>query len=338
MVEDEFLLPEKPIRERRKEWKIPEIPLGNTFSTSANMETDDQDEQIATNIVKTPEKKMRPPPIVIRDKKQWPSIRVSLRNQGIQSTNTNLRDEIKMVFPSMENYNKCLNILGGNKIQFHTFNANESKEIRAIFKSVVKTLAEDDIAKELQEKGYHLRIVARFKNRNKDQMPIILVIVPADEDRIKQEKTIYNADVEFELQRKWNSIGQCYNFQKFGHTAYNCNAVSVCRHCVGGHESRDHNEEDARPNKCSNCSGPHKANYHGCPNFPKPDKKEATRPVRPTRPPRERLQPPLNSGNTPLDDMLSALDELRDLISRRPILAQLLQLKNGQGAVNQMQD
>ncbi|KAG5871086.1 hypothetical protein JTB14_007615 [Gonioctena quinquepunctata] len=123
----------------------------------------------------------------------------------------------------------------GNKIQFHTFNANESKEIRSIFKGVIKTITEDDIAKELQKKDYHARIVARFTNRNKDPMPTILVIVPADENPIKQEKMIFNADVEFEFQRKRKSIGQSYNCQKISRTAYNCIV----------HESRNHNKEDA---------------------------------------------------------------------------------------------
>ncbi|KAG5884674.1 hypothetical protein JTB14_010593 [Gonioctena quinquepunctata] len=207
-----------------------------------------------------------------------------------------------MEFPSMENYNKCLDILEEKNIQFHTFNTNKSKEIRAIFKGVVETITEDDIAKE-SKKGYHPRVVARFKNRNKDPMPMILVIVPANENWITQAKTIFNAEVKFESQRERKRTGQYYNCQKFGHTAYNCNAVPVCRHCAGGHESRDHNKEDAGPNKCNNCLGPHKANYHGCPNFPKLEKNGATSPVRPTRSPRAR---PLNSENTPLDDMLSA--------------------------------
>ncbi|KAG5875973.1 hypothetical protein JTB14_008747 [Gonioctena quinquepunctata] len=87
--------------------------------------------------------------------------------------------------------------------------------------------------------------------------------------------------------RKRRSIGLCYNFQKFAHTAYTCKADPDCRHCAGKHKSRTHNNEDGGPNKCSNCSEPQKANFHGFPNFPKIERKEATKPLRPLRPPRD---------------------------------------------------
>ncbi|KAG5865252.1 hypothetical protein JTB14_038015 [Gonioctena quinquepunctata] len=45
-------------------------------------------------------------------------------------------------------------------------------------------------------------------------------------------------EVRFELQRKKKRIGQCYNCQRFGHSAYNCKADPVCRHCAGKHVSR----------------------------------------------------------------------------------------------------
>ncbi|KAG5893511.1 hypothetical protein JTB14_031654 [Gonioctena quinquepunctata] len=39
-------------------------------------------------------------------------------------------------------------------------------------------------------------------------------------------------EVKFEHQRKKKRIGQCYNCQKFGHSAANCHAEAVFRHCA----------------------------------------------------------------------------------------------------------
>ncbi|KAG5878149.1 hypothetical protein JTB14_036037 [Gonioctena quinquepunctata] len=51
---------------------------------------------------------IKPPPISIREKKHWPNICETSKNFGIRSENNfNTRDGIKMIFSSMEMYNKC---------------------------------------------------------------------------------------------------------------------------------------------------------------------------------------------------------------------------------------
>ncbi|KAG5888235.1 hypothetical protein JTB14_014479 [Gonioctena quinquepunctata] len=88
------------------------------------------------------------------------------------------------------------------------------------------------------------------------------------------------------------------------------------------------------PNKCGNCGGPHKSNYRGCSKFPITEKKERpplprhTRPIRNTR----KEETPEMSENSTLKELLAAMDELRDLLIRRPILAGMIQLKNCRGA------
>ncbi|KAG5898423.1 hypothetical protein JTB14_036507 [Gonioctena quinquepunctata] len=161
-------------------------------------------------------------------------------------------------------------------------------------------------------------------------MPIILAIVPGSQVQIKNIKQSCDMEVTFEYQRKKRRIGQCYNFQRFGHSAYNYKAEPVCRHCAGCHESRAHNKDDVGPNKCGNCKGPHKANYHGCPDFPTKEKKD---------PPLFKRTRPLiharddgNSENSNLHELISAMDKLRELITRRPILVGVIQLKSCQGA------
>jgi len=49
---------------------------------------------------------------------------------------------------------------------------------------------------------------------------------------------------------------QCYNCQRFGHTAAKCNDKPKCKNCAGEHDSRTCKADF---HKCANCKGPHKA-------------------------------------------------------------------------------
>ncbi|KAG5898352.1 hypothetical protein JTB14_034333 [Gonioctena quinquepunctata] len=258
----------------------PNVETNNKFQVLAELEKEVQDQQEET--VKSVEKPQsiqvmdqntsptnKPPPIFIRDKKTWPTTCQYLKNHAAE-------------------YDECKSILDKNKIQYHTFKKIENREIRAISKGVAEELDTTSITNELIERGFNPRVVARFKNKNGNNMPIILVIVPDTDHKIKEVNQICEMEVRFEPQRPRKRVGQCYNCQKFGHNAYNCNADPVCRHCAGSHESRQHIQEAETPNKCGNCGGPHKSNYRGCPKFSISEKKERpplprhTRPIRNT--------------------------------------------------------
>ncbi|KAG5864354.1 hypothetical protein JTB14_005558 [Gonioctena quinquepunctata] len=146
--------------------------------------------------------------------------------------------------------------------------------------------------------------------------------------------------VKFEHPRKKVRTGQCYKCQQFGHTAYTCRTTPVCRHCAGHHEFRSHPKDDKIPTRCSNCNGEHESNYWGCPYSPESNNSDGFNSRRPPRPPRSQEERNIgNQGNNPgtsenstLRKLSAAMDELRELIIRRPILAGLIQLKTCQGA------
>ncbi|KAG5862258.1 hypothetical protein JTB14_009517 [Gonioctena quinquepunctata] len=87
--------------------------------------------------------------------------------------------------------------------------------------------------------------------------------------------------------------------QKFGYSAVNSKANAVCQHCAGNHESRQYN---------------------------KFGKQGETIPSR---------QREVHNAQIPendlLNNLLSALDKLRELPRGRPILAELISLTNHQG-------
>ncbi|KAG5867205.1 hypothetical protein JTB14_021411 [Gonioctena quinquepunctata] len=106
--------------------------------------------------------------------------------------------------------------------------------------------------------------------------------------------------------------------------------------CEMYHESRNHQMEPEDPNKCINCGGDHESNYYGCPMLPKRKNEEKAIPKRPRKPYRtpeksKENNNPHNNEDSPLNNMLSALEELKELLRRRPILAEMISLKNFPG-------
>ncbi|KAG5878670.1 hypothetical protein JTB14_028266 [Gonioctena quinquepunctata] len=175
---------------------------------------------------------------------EWNQVRQEHKYQGWCSNLYSIHGEIQLI-----------TIFEQRKISYHTYNKSNNREIRAIFKSVAEELDPTEIAEELEAKGYHPRVVARFKYKDKKPMPIILVIVPSYKTGIKDITSISEMQVSFEYQRRRKRLGQCYNCQRFGHSASNCRADPVCRHCAGDHESIQHNKDENTSNKCKIVKG-----------------------------------------------------------------------------------
>ncbi|KAG5897887.1 hypothetical protein JTB14_000767 [Gonioctena quinquepunctata] len=330
-------------REKIEKMEIctPSIKTSNKYQVLAELDKEKSQSSI-TDIPIMKKSKTKPPPIIVKDKKNWPAICQLLKNTNSSSDkNFNDKDGIKMIFNEMTTFEKCLQTLGQHKIDHFTFNKEKGSEIRAIFEGVAEDFSIEDITNDLKSKGFHPRVVARFKNRDGRPMPIILCIVPDEDQDIKNLKMIMDVNVKFERQRRKVRTSQCYNCQTFGHTAHTCSLPPVCRHCSGQHESRAHPIDQDIENECSNCKGNHKSNYRGCPSYPIVKNNEETnnarRPLRPPRPQEERKREnrrenPGTTEDKKVRELLAAMDELRELIIRRPILAGLIQLKNCQGA------
>ncbi|KAG5888999.1 hypothetical protein JTB14_033929 [Gonioctena quinquepunctata] len=109
---------------------VPNVEVSNKF---AALTEPDMDEHQDTTTAKE-NNKIKPPPIVIKDKKNWPAISQLLKNLNLKSDqNFNDKDGIKMIYNEMEKYEKCLKTLEQHKIQYFTFKKKSGKEIRAIF-------------------------------------------------------------------------------------------------------------------------------------------------------------------------------------------------------------
>ncbi|GFV32495.1 nucleic-acid-binding protein from transposon X-element [Trichonephila clavipes] len=61
---------------------------------------------------------------------------------------------------------------------------------------------------------------------------------------------------------------QCYRCQEFFHHSRFCTRAPKCLKCSGGHLTSECPKSAKAPAKCANCSGPHPANFSGCPKNP----------------------------------------------------------------------
>ncbi|KAG5863864.1 hypothetical protein JTB14_031617 [Gonioctena quinquepunctata] len=180
------------------ETHVPNVEVSNKFQALAEVEPIKiiEDQGITKEI-----KKAKPPPIIIKDEKNWPAISQLLRNTNSKPDRSfNDKDGIKMVFSKTETFDKCLQTLGHHKIDHFTFNKKNGNGIRAIFKGVAEEFSVEDITNDLKSKGFHPRVVERFKNRDGNPMSINLCIVPESDQYIKNLTMIMDINVKFEHQ------------------------------------------------------------------------------------------------------------------------------------------
>ncbi|GFX04416.1 probable RNA-directed DNA polymerase from transposon X-element [Trichonephila clavipes] len=115
-------------------------------------------------------------------------------------------------------------------------------------------------------------------------MPLFLVTLPkSPESRgIFNIKTVGFFRVAVEPLNKSTMPPQCYLCQEFFHHSRFCARAPKCLKCSGGHLTSDCTKSAKAPAKCANCSGPHPANFSGCPRNPintKTNKSKSTKNV-----------------------------------------------------------
>ncbi|GBN92353.1 hypothetical protein AVEN_30112-1 [Araneus ventricosus] len=131
----------------------------------------------------------------------------------------------------------------------------------------------EEIKNDLVSKKFRVDKVNQLKKyKTREPLRIYHVHLLATENikEIYSLKTIgYNIVSVQPCVRKQNN--QCFNCQLWNHSCKGCRLHPKCVVCTGIHPSRDcpNKGKADTPIKCTNCNGPHTANYRGCPKYPK---------------------------------------------------------------------
>ncbi|GFV54389.1 nucleic-acid-binding protein from transposon X-element [Trichonephila clavipes] len=100
-----------------------------------------------------------------------------------------------------------------------------------------------------------------FEMAHNKQLKVVLRGLPTD---YNQEELI----VSVEPLNKSTLPPQCYRCQEFFHHSRFCTRAPKCLKCSGGHLTSECTKSAKAPAKCANSSGPHPANFSGCPKNP----------------------------------------------------------------------
>ncbi|XP_074035496.1 uncharacterized protein [Leptinotarsa decemlineata] len=260
------------------ERKTPEVPV---WPTPRQTEDKPSEQGGSTNAVTHPKQTnpMSPPPIVVHDSKRWNEISRGLEARKIGYNKARLtRDGIYIYANNEEEWRKATRYMEEFRLEFHTFTLKKEIPLHAVIRGIPENVEDADVAADLTRQGFEVLECHRMTSRKTRQiLPLFLVKVPKDQDKIYALRTCVNLIVRAEPQRiNKKEIRQCHRCQYFGHAQRCCHATARCVKCGEQHETRECQKQREEPAKCANCLGAHPASYRGCRMFPKPRPSQST--------------------------------------------------------------
>ncbi|KAK9686392.1 zinc finger associated protein [Popillia japonica] len=128
------------------------------------------------------------PPIVLRDKTQWPKISTEIKRRGINfSKAQNIADGIRIYPIAASDFRAITKFFSSDKIPYHTYQLPSEKLLNVVLRSIPIEITEKDIYDDLCERGFTPECVIRMRRtRDKAPMPLILVKIS------KEHKAIFH--------------------------------------------------------------------------------------------------------------------------------------------------
>ncbi|GFX41523.1 nucleic-acid-binding protein from transposon X-element [Trichonephila clavipes] len=190
------------------------------------------------------------------------------------------------VFPtSAEEHRIIQKFVSDKKMPSHTFEMAHNKQLKVVLRGLPTDYNQEELMSELHTLGFKPNHISLLRNRKTNtNMPLFLVTLL----RNPENKGIFNIKnigffrVSVEPLNKSTLPPQCYRCQEFFHHSRFCTRAPKCLKCSGGHLTSECTKSAKAPAKCANCSGPHPANFSGCPKNPintKSTKTKATKNV-----------------------------------------------------------
>lgn len=211
------------------------------------------------------------PPIILREKQSWAKVSRRLAELKINFNKARMvRDGIAIEPTTPDDFRKAIRLLSTEKYEYHTYSLPEERHLRVVIRGLPSDLSTGEIKEDLEDQGYKPESVQRMKSRRtKAEMPLVLVLVPTNQEDILKVTRCCHLVVRVERQRAAQVASQCHRCQRYGHSQGKCTAQPRCVKCGANHPSASCEKKREEPAKCANCQGAHPASYRGCPKAPK---------------------------------------------------------------------
>lgn len=227
-----------------------------------------------------PTKKIRPPPIFLREKSSNTLVNqlVKLLGSGnfhVTPIKRGNIHETKIQSYDENGYRSITKVLKDESKNFYTYQLKSSKGMQVVIKGIESSVDVNEIKEALIEKGFKAKTVMNIFNRNKIPQPMFKIELEPEPLKLKKNEVHPIYSMQYLLHRKIsvddvhkrNGPVQCSNCQEYGHTKTYCTLRTVCVVCGELHPSSQCTMNKNVEKKCSNCAGNHTANYRGCPVF-----------------------------------------------------------------------
>lgn len=205
------------------------------------------------------------PPIYVHNISDYVKFHESIDNITIDDYSIiNTRTALKLNLCSVDDYRATTNYLDESKIDYHTFQLPENKQLSIIIRNLPVNISEQCIFNELIENKFDVTSVTRLQNKFKNPLPIVAVLLSKPSTGIYSLTRLFHCVVIVEPRRPSKDIPQCTNCQRFAHTKKFCHLPPRCVKCAGDHHYSVCQKSNDTPPKCVNCNSNHPASYRGC--------------------------------------------------------------------------
>ncbi|CAH0551140.1 unnamed protein product [Brassicogethes aeneus] len=170
-----------------------------------------------------------------RQKARWTRVSGAISKLGFSfSKAINTKDGVKFFPITSYDYRGITKFLSENGEECHTFMLQEEKTVQVVIRGLPLEIPISDVEQDLKDHNYHPNY---HRGQLKTEMPLVVVKVPPEEDRIFGLSYLLRIKVKVEPLERKNIITQCYRCQKYGHAQTKCSAFPRCVKCAGGHHS-----------------------------------------------------------------------------------------------------
>ncbi|GFY74284.1 nucleic-acid-binding protein from transposon X-element [Trichonephila inaurata madagascariensis] len=158
--------------------------------------------------------------------------------------------------------------ISNNKLRSHTFEMAHNKQLKVVIRGLPTDFDQDELMSELHSFGFTPNHISLLRNRKTNtNMPLFLVTLPkcpANQEIFNMKTIGFFRVYLFEPLNKFSVYSVLSLSRVFHHSRF-CARAPKCLKCSGGHLTFECTKSANAQAKCANCSGPHPANFSGCP-------------------------------------------------------------------------